>query len=198
VSAPDDALAQLLAGNERFATGRESGAGRDAARRLETAEAQSPATLVLTCSDSRVSPELVFDQGIGDVLVVRIAGNDASSPAVSASIEFFVTLLDLALIVVLGHERCGALGAVLDAEHGRTSLPPSFAAVSDALVAAARAVAHLPGETRLAAAVDRNIRDQVALVEGLEVVAGARAAGTLEVVGARYELGSGRVRLLDG
>jgi carbonic anhydrase len=109
---PDDALAKLKEGNARFATSKVSTAKPTATKRAETAQAQHPFAIVLGCADSRTSPEIVFDQNIGDLFVVRTAGNLVDDHALG-SIEYAVDHLGTRLIVVLGHQRCGAVAAAL-------------------------------------------------------------------------------------
>jgi carbonic anhydrase len=109
---PDDALAKLKEGNARFVTNKVSTGKPTAAKRAETAQSQHPFAIVLGCADSRTSPEIVFDQNIGDLFVVRTAGNLVDDHALG-SIEYAVEHLGARLIVVLGHERCGAVAAAL-------------------------------------------------------------------------------------
>lgn len=110
--APDEALSRLKAGNERFAKSKVSAAKPVAARRAETAQEQHPFALIVGCADSRTAPEIIFDQNIGDLFVVRTAGNLVDDYALG-SIEYAVEHLGVRLIVVLGHERCGAVTAAL-------------------------------------------------------------------------------------
>ncbi len=109
---PDDALAKLQAGNKRFATSKITEGKPVAARRAETAQSQHPFAIIVGCADSRTPPELVFDQNVGDLFVVRTAGNLVGEHALG-SIEYAVEHLGTRLIVVLGHERCGAVKAAL-------------------------------------------------------------------------------------
>jgi carbonic anhydrase len=109
---PDEALSRLKAGNERFADSKESTSKPLAARRAETAKEQHPFAIVVACADSRSAPEIVFDQNIGDLFVIRTAGNLVDDYALG-SIEYAVDHLGTRLIVVLGHERCGAVTAAL-------------------------------------------------------------------------------------
>jgi carbonic anhydrase len=108
----DDALARLKAGNERFARSKVSSGKPVAARRAETAQDQHPFAIVVGCADSRTAPEIIFDQSIGDLFVIRTAGNLVDDYALG-SIEYAVGNLGTRLIVVLGHERCGAVKAAL-------------------------------------------------------------------------------------
>jgi carbonic anhydrase len=109
---PDEALSRLKAGNDRFATSKESSSKPVAARRAETAQTQHPFATIVGCADSRTAPEIIFDQNIGDLFVIRTAGNLVDDYALG-SIEYAVEHLGVRLIVVLGHERCGAVTAAL-------------------------------------------------------------------------------------
>jgi carbonic anhydrase len=109
---PDDALSRLKAGNERFASSKVSEGKPVAARRAETAKEQHPFAIIVGCADSRTAPEIIFDQNIGDLFVIRTAGNLVDDYALG-SIEYAVEHLGTRLIVVLGHERCGAVTAAL-------------------------------------------------------------------------------------
>src|SRR5437762_13022777 len=109
---PDDALSRLKAGNERFANSKESASKPGAARRAETAQSQHPFAIIVGCADSRTAPEIIFDQSIGDLFVIRTAGSLVDDYALG-SIEYAVEHLGTRLIVVLGHERCGAVTAAL-------------------------------------------------------------------------------------
>jgi len=113
-----EALEKLKKGNTHHQLDQETGSGRDAARRAQLMSEQKPYAVILSCADSRVVPELVFDTGIGDLFVVRIAGNIATTEAI-ASIEFGVNVFGPKLVVVLGHESCGAINAAMaGGEHG--------------------------------------------------------------------------------
>jgi len=109
----DEALDALKHGNERFREERAKGTGRDASRRRELAGGQSPFAIILTCSDSRVVPELVFDTGLGELFLARVAGNVANTSSI-ASIEYAVANLGSKLIVVMAHESCGAVAAAIE------------------------------------------------------------------------------------
>jgi len=110
----DEALKRLKQGNERFQKGVAENPGRDIARRLELAEGQNPTAIILCCSDSRVAPEFAFDAGLGDLFVVRVAGNVANTSSIG-SIEYAVMHLGSKLVVVTGHESCGAVNAIMAA-----------------------------------------------------------------------------------
>ncbi|WP_345289163.1 carbonic anhydrase [Streptomyces gulbargensis] len=179
------ALAELRAGNARFAALRQRHPHEDAGRRSAVAVAQHPFAVVLGCVDSRVPPELVFDQGLGDLLSIRTAGQ-ALDEAVLGSVQFGVEELGVGLVVVLGHERCGAASAAV--EHVRTGAPVSghLARVVEELAPAARAARRLPGDW-----VENTVRCHVDRVR--DRLAGDAAFSGAEVVGARFDLETGRV-----
>jgi carbonic anhydrase len=130
----NELLEKLIAGNERYRSGRALHPRQDAARRAAVAGTQSPRVAVLACADSRTAPEVVFDQGLGDLFVVRIAGNVASDEAI-ASLEYAVEHLGVRLIVVLGHERCGAVKAALAGGQLPGHLPGLIAQIQPAVQA---------------------------------------------------------------
>ena len=119
---PDQILASLLEGNVRFREGRPEHPQQDPARRVDLAEGQNPKAAILSCADSRVPSELIFDQGLGDLFVVRGAGQIADETNL-ASLEYAVAMLGVRLIVVVGHESCGAVQAALDVEESGEPLP---------------------------------------------------------------------------
>ena len=175
----DEALERLLEGNHRFASGAATGPRRDAQRRTEQAEGQTPFAVILGCADSRVPPEVVFDQGIGDLFSVRVAGNIAVEDITLGSIEFGIAVLGCPLLMVLGHESCGAVkGAVDGVSDGY------IGALVAPIVPVVDAVRGTAGDV-VAAAVDENVRRQVALLSG--------TFPDVRVVGARYALSSGLV-----
>ena len=135
------ALQRLMEGNARYAAGKAQHPREDAARRAETASAQKPFAIVLTCADSRVAPELVFDQGLGDIFVIRVAGNVADDD-VQASIEYSVEHLNTNLILVMGHQNCGAVKAAL----GTGELPGHLAGLIERIRPAVEASRALPGD----------------------------------------------------
>jgi carbonic anhydrase len=189
-STPDEALDLLLAGNARFVEGH--AAGHDlVARREQVAGAQHPFAVVLSCSDSRVPSELVFDQSLGDLFVCRVAGN-VLDPIVLGSIEYAVAQFSPLLVVVMGHERCGAVTAALELAEAGGAVKGSINAVVDAFGPAIR-----PGIS-VEAAVRANAEATArAIVERSQIVRSAVESGALRVVAAEYSLDSGRVSLLS-
>jgi carbonic anhydrase len=182
------AIAELGAGNQRFVRGEPSRLRRDIERREQLAAGQHPFAVIVGCSDSRVPPELIFDQGLGDLFVIRIAGNVVDDGAL-ASIEYAVEHLGAQLIVVLGHERCGAVAAVVGGGHLGGHLETLANAIRPAVDAA-----KLEHPTDLLdAAVVANVQRVVRqLTASQPVLAEYRHKG-LEIVGARYDLDSGAV-----
>lgn len=193
----EEALARLVSGNDRYMAGASVNEGRDAARRAGTVQSQSPFAVILSCSDSRVPSEVVFDEGIGDLFVVRVAGNTAQTPIVQGSIEFAVHQLRSVLLMVLGHEGCGAVKAALDRLAG--SPPPAgrITAFVDPILPAARMVQHFPQDQQMTAAVVQNVANQAGALKALQpVLRPAIAEGRLKLVEAMYLLESGKVELL--
>jgi carbonic anhydrase len=192
---PDSALAELLAGNKRYVTGQnihhEFGSERAA-----LAESQHPFAIVLGCADSRVSPELAFDQTRGRLFVVRLAGNFVDDNGL-ASIEFGASVLGASLIMVLGHDQCGAIKAAIDVVTKNTQLPGHLP----------KLVAHLKAPVEQAQKqqgplLDNAIRDNVLLnVEALRnskpVLSDLVKEKRLGVVGGLYDLATGRVTVLS-
>jgi len=188
---PDVALQRLKDGNDRFASDKPAARDIGGSRREKLAKGQRPFAIVLGCADSRVSPELVFDQGLGDLFVVRVAGN-ITDPALIGSIEFALQDLKAPLVVVLAHEECGAvkaalsgkplpgnLGELVKAVHVGKDLPPGKA---EALAAAIRANALYQAEE---------------LARKSPVVRDFVAAGRARVVAGVYSLETGRIRWLE-
>ena len=189
-------LARLREGNERFLSGDVSVADH-AARRIGTAEGQSPFAVVIGCADSRVPPETIFDQGIGDLFVIRIAGNVASDEAVGST-EFAVGQLGAKLVVVLGHSACGAVrAAVQDLRSGGLDLPRSLRSIVDRIRPTAASEADTAPESNeaelVARAIRANVRSACAGLLASPVLAGEHGRGELEIVGAEYDLATGRV-----
>ncbi|MGT2424981.1 carbonic anhydrase [Amnibacterium kyonggiense] len=185
-----EAWRRLAEGNERFVADRPEHPRQDAHRRAELAGGQAPVAAVLGCSDSRVAAEVLFDQGLGDLFVIRNAGQVAS-PSVLASIEYAVAVLGVALVVVLAHDRCGAVQAAIDAEQPDAPLlPPLIEAHVDRIRPAVRSAPSTDpfavGESHLEATV-------AALLAQSELLAAAVADGSVDVVGANYRLAEGRV-----
>ena len=197
-ASPEAALQRLLDGNLRFVSGRLSDDGEGPRRRAEVAQAQNPFAVVLTCADSRLAPEILFDQGLGDLFVVRVAGN-VLDDALLGSIEYGVLHLGARVIMVVGHERCGAVQAAVEALDAgaseadmQTSIPALVAAIAPAIDAA-----RVRSGALLDTAVDENAMHSARQILARSPLLKARtASGALKVVAARYDLDDGKVRLL--
>ncbi|WP_308441035.1 carbonic anhydrase [Planosporangium mesophilum] len=187
-------LARLLAGNQRFAAGRPRYGHDVNAPRARTAE-HRPWALVIGCLDSRVPPEAVFDQDFGDIVVVRTGGHVLDDAGLG-SVEFCVSAFGVPLVVVLGHQYCGAVTATVRAlDSGVRPGGLTDRLVDEIAPAVDRSGDADPAE-RVEEAIDRHVARTVAKVSELRLVAERVAAGALEVVGARYQVETGQVRVL--
>jgi len=195
---PDDALTLLMHGNLRFVNGNLRHPRRGNVRRAELAQGQAPFAVIVSCSDSRVALEIIFDQGLGDLFVVRVAGNTAASPLVIGSVEYSTVVLGSALVMVLGHEECGAVEAAIDVAVNGTEHPGDLPAVVAPIAPAVEHALSLPEDERLEAAIRANVRNQVRRLSAVPLLADRVEKGTLMIVGAQYHFHTGRVRLIDG
>jgi carbonic anhydrase len=197
--APDAVLARLLEGNKRFVDGKLAHPGRTPGDFAPLAEGQAPLAIIVGCADSRVSPELVFDQGVGELFVVRVAGNVISGAGapVKGSIEFAVAELGARLIMVLGHDACGAIKAGIAHIDANDVLPGAIRDLVELMRPAAQAVRGQPGD-KLENAIKANVKQGVELLKALDpIVAPLVKSGELKVVGAVYELRTGTVKMVD-
>jgi carbonic anhydrase len=203
---PEQAWAEMSSGNERFVTGAPAHPRQDVDRRAELVDKQRPSSALFGCSDSRLAAEIIFDKGLGDLFVVRNAGQIISDSVVG-SLEYAVGILEVPLIVVLGHDNCGAVnGAIQMLGPDATALPPHIEALVSRIVPAIRRVAgkaglFAPDGSLDPSAVDslevgrEHLRDTIAeLMESSELITQAIAEGSLAIVGANYRLGQGLVR----
>jgi carbonic anhydrase len=185
----DEALKDLLEGNERFIAGKTMNPRRSPADFSKVASAQAPDAVIVGCADSRVPPEILFDQGVGDLFVIRAAGNVVSGagPIVEGSITYGVVVLGAPLVMVLGHSGCGAVKAAIETKE---------LAVPDSIRNLVRMVS-TGGEKDLDRAIVANVRAGVAKLNSLEPTL-ARYIETkrIKVVGAVYDLASGKVTLV--
>jgi carbonic anhydrase len=197
--APAKAWDEMARGNERFVAGAPLHPRQDVERRASVAHAQRPDAALFGCSDSRLAAEIIFDKGIGDLFVVRNAGQIISE-SVIGSLEYAVSVLQVPLIVVLGHDECGAVRAAIDSQGADAApLPPHIAHLVSKIVPAVRSVAGVSEGSIDVAGVDahevgrEHLRDTIAeLIEQSELISDGIAAGTLAVVGANYRLLEGR------
>ncbi|WP_181781851.1 carbonic anhydrase [Pseudonocardia pini] len=189
-----EALDLLVAGNRRWQEIHPEHPHEGAEIRRALVASQHPFATILSCVDSRVPPELVFDQGLGDLFTVRTAG-EVLDEAVLGSVAFGAGELGIPLVLVLGHSSCGAVGAALDAVDAGEEAPGHLAYLVEAIAPS------VPPQgpdraTRIAAAVDANVRAVVDTLRHDEDLAEAVSHGDLTIVGARYDLDSGAVTLL--
>ena len=195
-SSPIASWKSLKEGNERFVAGEQKHPSQSIDYRATLAAGQTPIAVVFGCADSRVAAELVFDQGLGDMFVVRTAGQ-AIDTAVLGSVEFAVTVLDVPLVVVLGHDSCGAVKAALAAiEDG--AIPGGFVRDVVERVTPSILMGRRDGLTRVDEFEDRHIYETVAqLVSRSSAISQRVAAGTLALAGVSYHLADGRVALIN-
>ncbi|MBP1747090.1 MAG: mtcA2 [Deltaproteobacteria bacterium] len=184
-------LKKLLEGNKRCVVCKQQNPRQDARRRKEVSKGQKPFAVIVGCSDSRIPPELIFDQGLGDLFVVRLAGNIVDALALG-SIEYAVEHLGTKLIVVLGHGKCGAVTAATKGPDA----PGHVGAIVKAIQPAVKKVQKMPGDL-----VDNAIRANASLVvnkikSSKPILAEMVNKGEIEVIGAYYNIETGAVELL--
>jgi carbonic anhydrase len=189
---PAAALERLDIGNHRFVDGKREHTYRERERRVALVERQSPFAVVVGCADSRVPPELVYDQGLGDIYTVRVAGNTVNDPLVMGSIELALLAVEPVAIVVLGHEGCAAVATAIAAADGR-QLDGDVPAVVEPILPVVESVTDVADDARLRAVIDANVRRSVAQLQASDIVSEAIRRDALAVVGRVYELHSGRV-----
>jgi carbonic anhydrase len=187
---PADVWREMQRGNERFVAGEPQHPRQDVERRQEVAAAQFPHAALFGCSDSRLSAEIIFDKGIGDLFVVRNAGQ-VISDSVIGSLEYAVGVLKVPLIVVLGHDSCGAVGAAIDSfDPDAPKLSPHITSIISKILPAVERVGHDGDPLDIGR---EHLRDTIAeLIADSELISDAIAAGELAVVGANYRLLEGR------
>ncbi len=189
---PEQVLFQLKRGNAAFLQGKTIAGDVRGRRRLEIARAQYPVAVLVSCSDSRVPPEVLFGKGLGELFIIRNAGNTIDTAAMG-SLEYAVAELNVPLVVVMGHERCGAVGAALSVVRDGTHFPGAIADMVQPILTAAISTRAQPGDW-LDNAVRRNV---VNVVEKLKIsgklIEDPIEAGKLKIVGARYDLDDGDV-----
>lgn len=191
---PDQALEVLLDGNQRFVDSTQQH-NNHAAARTRTVDGQSPFAGIVRCADSRVAPELVFDQSLGELFVCAVAGNLPTTEVI-ASLEYTVAMLKTPLIVIMGHSSCGAVDATLAHEEDVSALPGHLAELASQILPAVQDARN--AENRLAASIESNVRRGVQrLLDASDIIADAAREDRCRVVGGVYDLSSGRFTLLD-
>jgi carbonic anhydrase len=187
----EQALQRLLEGNARYVAGQSTHPDQTAERRAALAGGQAPFAIVFTCSDSRVSPELFFDQGLGDLFVIRNAGNVLDDHVIG-SMEYAVEHLHVPLIIVVGHEKCGAVTAAV----AGGEVPGHLHSVTDDLAPAVEQSKNLPGD-KVDNAVRANAQRDAEILTHVEPVLKEAASRTnLLIVAARYDLTTGKIEIL--
>ncbi|OAH09709.1 carbonic anhydrase [Streptomyces jeddahensis] len=190
----EEALQELAAGNHRWRTFREQHPDETPAVRQSLTTSQHPFALVLGCIDSRVPPELVFDQGLGDLMTVRSAGQ-VLDEAVLGSLAYGALELGIPLLVVLGHQSCGAVKATVQADESGEELPAHIQYLADQISPAIDRSKE--GDARIDATIDANIRLVRSRLAAEPDLAAKVDSGALTIVGARYELTTQRVHLIS-
>jgi len=197
VTTGDEALARLMRGNERFVAQLIANPNQSIERREEVAGGQTPFAIILGCADSRVPPEIIFDQGLGDLFVVRLAGNVFDASMGVGSIEYAVEHFHCPLLMVLGHQACGAVEATVDSVKTNSTPPSKIADLVQALTPPVLATQGQAGDW-LDNAVQANVLHVVDQLKNADpFITVALSSGKLKLVGAYYNLQSGKVDLLD-
>lgn len=189
---PDEALTLLQAGNAEFLTDAPYRRADTRARRLEIAAAQAPFAVLVGCSDSRVSPELLFGRGLGELFIIRVAGNTVDLAALG-SVEYAVSQLGVPLVVVLGHERCGAVAAALAVVETNATFPGRIGDMVEPIIPAVLSARGDEGILLHDAVVANVERVLLGLRQSSPLLQDAEEAGRLRIVGAVYDLDDGRV-----
>jgi carbonic anhydrase len=194
----DMALRELLAGNHRFTTGKSLAPRRSPEEFRFLAHGQFPEAVVVSCADSRVAPEILFDVGVGNIFVVRVAGNviGGAGVTVKGSIEYAVAELNVPLILVLGHSACGAVKAAIKHIDDRNSLPGAINGLVELIQPAVEKSKGMPGDP-LENAIRQNVEIGVERLRGLEPILAPRVKDMrVKVVGGVYDLRTGEVKLI--
>ncbi len=188
---PDQALQKLMDGNKRYSEAKQTHPNQTPARREEVAKGQHPFAVIIGCSDSRVPPEIIFDQGLGDLFIIRIAGNVIDNPGLG-SIEYGVEHLNVPLVMVLGHEKCGAVDAAVKGGEA----PGHIGSLVEAIKPAVEKAKTESGDM-LDNAVKENVKMVVAQLKASKpILAEMVKKGKIKIVGARYDLDTGAVELI--
>src|SRR5437667_652853 len=191
--APAEAISKLKEGNGRFTSGNLQHSGQTAERRTELAKTQHPFATIVSCSDSRVPPEIVFDRGLGDLFIVRVAGNVINDEGLG-SIEYSVDHLGTRLILVLGHQSCGAVKAARETIAAKGKAPGHI----ESLVTAIKPAVEATAKDDLEATIKANVKNVVqALRSSTPILKAEVDAGKIQVIGGYYSLDTGAVTFLE-
>jgi len=193
----DEALSRLIEGNARFLRGEARFPTVQKEILADLAKGQSPYATILGCSDSRVPPELVFDAGFGELFVIRVAGNVVSAE-IMGTLQYAAMHLQTTLFVVLGHEGCGAVDAALAAHEPDVEHPARIARLLESITPGLAEIDRSrPRADQMHAAVEANVRWSIRQLQATPEAEARRREGRLKLVGAVYELETGRVRFLE-
>ncbi len=191
--APAEAISKLKEGNGRYTGGNPQHPGQTTERRTELAKTQHPFAAIVSCSDSRVPPEIVFDQGLGDLFVVRVAGNVINDEGLG-SVEYTVDHLGTRLILVLGHQSCGAVKAARETIAAKSKAPGHI----ESLVTAIKPAVEATAKDDLETTVKANVRNVVKALRSSTPILKAKVdSGEIQVIGGYYSLDTGAVTFLD-
>src|SRR5213596_2957257 len=191
--APAEAISKLKEGNGRYTSGNLQHPGQTTERRTELAKTQHPFATIVSCSDSRVPPEIVFDQGLGDLFIVRVAGNVINDEGLG-SIEYSVDHLGTRLIVVLGHQSCGAVKAARETIAAKSKAPGHI----ESLVTAIKPAVDSTAKGDLETTVKANVKNVVQALRASTPILKAKVdSGDVQVIGGYYSLDTGAVTFLD-
>ena len=192
--APAEAISKLKEGNGRYTSGNLQHPGQTSERRAELAKTQHPFATILSCSDSRVPPEIVFDQGLGDLFIVRVAGNVINDEGLG-SVEYSVDHLGSRLILVLGHQNCGAVKGARETIAAKGNAPGHI----ESLVTAIKPAVEATAKEDLDATIKANVKHVVqALRSSTPILKAEVDSGKIQVIGGYYSLDTGAVTFLDG
>jgi carbonic anhydrase len=188
---PEQALQRLIEGNQRFVNGKRENPHQDRARLTEVAKAQKPFAAILSCADSRVPSEIIFDQGFGDLFVCRVAGNIAT-PEEIGSLEFGTLVLGAKVILIMGHERCGAVDATIKG----AQVPGQIATLLDAIKPSLKNAESQTGDS-LEKATKANVLFQIERLKTSPVISQLIQEEKLKIAGGYYDLDTGTVSLVS-
>ena len=196
VATAADAKKLLVNGNARFVSGKVAKKDLSQAKRDELLKGQKPFAAIVSCSDSRVPPELLFDQGLGDIFIIRDAGNIVD-PVSMGSVEYAVEHTKVPLVVVLGHEKCGAVTATVEGGEA----PGSIGSIVETIKPAVDKVKESGVTSKdeiIEKSADENIKEVVAKIQESPIIKEAMEKGQVSVIGAKFHIGTGKVEWLDG
>ncbi|MCB2295233.1 carbonic anhydrase [Clostridium algoriphilum] len=196
IKRPDASLALLKAGNERYQQNKLSQVDLSSAKRETLVNSQNPSAVVITCSDSRVPPELIFNQGLGDLFVIRVAGNVMDKIEVG-SVEYAVEHLNTSLIIVMGHEHCGAVGAAVESNGKKGQ--GNIGAIINKIEPSIKKIKsqNLQGEELIEAVSIENINNSTRDIKKSKVIKEELKNGKIKIVEAKYMLNTGKVEWLN-